>query len=98
MIGSVHVYLPFYPDRDPFWEPADTKVLIGSVHVFLQSVAYLIDMDENLAITNFKVRKNTTTKAFPGIGIEVNVNFIFDVVCLRASHSKSWLFLFALFT
>ena len=42
-------------EKDPFWEPADCKVLIGSVHVFLQSIAYLIDMDENLAITNFKV-------------------------------------------
>ena len=42
-------------EKDPFWEPPDSKVLIGSVHVLLQSIAYLVDMDENLTITNFKV-------------------------------------------
>ncbi|KAK7109967.1 hypothetical protein V1264_013913 [Littorina saxatilis] len=42
-------------EKDPFWEPASTTdVQIGSVHVFLQSLAYQIELQENLAITDFK--------------------------------------------
>lgn len=41
-------------EKDPFWEPATTDILIGSVHVFLQSLAYQIDLQENLAITDYK--------------------------------------------
>ena len=29
-------------EKDPFWEPADADVLIGSVHVYLQSLAYKV--------------------------------------------------------
>lgn len=41
-------------EKDPFWEPADADVLIGSVHVYLQSLAYKIELDENLQITDYK--------------------------------------------
>ena len=29
-------------ERDPFWEPDDAEVFIGSVQVYLQSLAYLV--------------------------------------------------------
>ncbi|XP_047136420.1 kinesin-like protein KIF28P isoform X2 [Hydra vulgaris] len=49
-----------YPDwnvakeKDPFWEAPDADVLIGSVHLYLQSLAYKIELEETLAITDFK--------------------------------------------
>ncbi|XP_066301763.1 kinesin-like protein KIF28 isoform X1 [Branchiostoma lanceolatum] len=45
-------------DKDPFWEPSDSEVLVGSVHVYLQSLAYLIDLEENLAITDYRGAEN----------------------------------------
>lgn len=46
---------PSLQEKDPFWEPAGTSdVLIGSVHVYLQSLAYQIELQENLAITDYK--------------------------------------------
>ncbi|KAK6165825.1 hypothetical protein SNE40_022663 [Patella caerulea] len=41
-------------ERDPFWEPADTETLIGTVHVYLQSLGYMIELQENLAIADYK--------------------------------------------
>lgn len=41
-------------DKDPFWEPPDTEVLIGYVHVYLQSLGYMIELDEMLTITDYK--------------------------------------------
>ena len=41
-------------EKDPFWEPVDAEVHIGSVHVYLQSLSYLIELEETLAITNYK--------------------------------------------
>jgi len=41
-------------EKDPFWEAPDSEVLIGSVHLYLQSLAYKIELDENLAITDYK--------------------------------------------
>ena len=42
-------------EKDPFWEPASsTPVLIGAVHVFLQSLAYMVELEENLVITDYK--------------------------------------------
>ena len=44
-----------YPqDRDPFWEPSDTEKLIGTCHVLLQSLGFLIDLEEKLVISDFK--------------------------------------------
>ncbi|XP_072041898.1 kinesin-like protein KIF28P [Amphiura filiformis] len=41
-------------DKDPFWEPPDTEVLIGCVHVYLQSLAYLIEIEELLGVTDYR--------------------------------------------
>lgn len=41
-------------ERDPFWEPDDAEVYIGSVQVYLQSLAYLIEVEESLTITDHK--------------------------------------------
>ncbi|XP_046350118.2 kinesin-like protein KIF28P isoform X2 [Haliotis rufescens] len=41
-------------ERDPFWEPSSTPVQIGTVHVYLQSLAYMIELQENLAVTDYK--------------------------------------------
>ncbi|XP_070565342.1 kinesin-like protein KIF28P isoform X2 [Ptychodera flava] len=41
-------------EKDPFWEHPDTEALIGYVHVYLQSLAYMIELEETLAITDYK--------------------------------------------
>jgi hypothetical protein len=40
-------------EEDPFWEPTE-DVLIGTANVFLQSLAYALDFDDRLAITDYK--------------------------------------------
>ena len=40
-------------EEDPFWEPAE-DICIGTANVFLQSLAYALDFDDQLAITDFK--------------------------------------------
>ncbi|XP_022096862.1 kinesin-like protein KIF28P [Acanthaster planci] len=41
-------------DNDPFWEPPDSEVMIGCTHVYLQSLGYLIEVEELLGITDFR--------------------------------------------
>ncbi|CAH1788618.1 unnamed protein product [Owenia fusiformis] len=41
-------------DQDPFWEDPDTEVLIGNVHVYLSSLAFMIELEETMPITDFK--------------------------------------------
>ncbi|XP_005092304.1 kinesin-like protein KIF28P [Aplysia californica] len=41
-------------EKDPFWEPHTTPVMIGTVHVYMQPIAHLIDMDENMVIMDIK--------------------------------------------
>ncbi|XP_070536744.1 kinesin-like protein KIF28 isoform X2 [Ptychodera flava] len=41
-------------EKDPFTEPADLEVQIGSCNVYLQSLAYLIDLKESMEITDYK--------------------------------------------
>ncbi|ESO84800.1 hypothetical protein LOTGIDRAFT_176099, partial [Lottia gigantea] len=41
-------------ERDPFWEPPETEVLVGTVHVYLQSLGYMIELQENLAIADYR--------------------------------------------
>ncbi|CAL1537456.1 unnamed protein product [Lymnaea stagnalis] len=41
-------------EKDPFWEPHNTPVLLGNAHVYLQSIAYLIEMDESMIIMDLK--------------------------------------------
>ncbi|EDV26227.1 uncharacterized protein TRIADDRAFT_23272, partial [Trichoplax adhaerens] len=45
-------------DEDPFWEPSDAYVLVGSVQVYLETLAYMFDMEESLNITDFKGNQN----------------------------------------
>ena len=40
-------------EEDPFWEPTE-DVLIGCANVFLQSLAYALDFDDRLSITDYK--------------------------------------------
>uniref|UniRef100_A0A914ZNN9 Kinesin-like protein n=2 Tax=Parascaris univalens TaxID=6257 RepID=A0A914ZNN9_PARUN len=40
-------------DRDPFYEPPESEILVGSSTVYLQSLAYLIEHEEQLPIFDF---------------------------------------------
>ena len=40
---NVHIY--YVQKEDPFWEPTDVDVQIGSVHVYLQSLTYMVKGD-----------------------------------------------------
>ena len=40
-------------EEDPFWEPTE-DVLIGTANVFLQSLAYGLDFDDKLGISDYK--------------------------------------------
>ena len=44
-------------DNDPFKEDVNTEVNIGSVQVFLQPIAYMVEMKEQLEITDLKGNK-----------------------------------------
>lgn len=50
----MHDYFGNLQEKDPFWEPCTTLVLIGTAHVYMQSVAYLIEMDESMVIMDLK--------------------------------------------
>ncbi|KAH9368829.1 hypothetical protein HPB48_004328 [Haemaphysalis longicornis] len=41
-------------DRDPFLEDPNSEVRIGTVQVYLQPLAYMVDLKEQLEIINFK--------------------------------------------
>ncbi|PIK46734.1 putative kinesin-like protein KIF28P [Apostichopus japonicus] len=41
-------------EKDPFTESPDTQVQIGSAHVYLQSLAYLIETKESALINNYQ--------------------------------------------
>ena len=43
-------------NSDPFENPPDAQIPIGSVKIWLQSLAYNIELKEQLEITDFKVR------------------------------------------
>ena len=40
--------------KDPFWEDPSTEVMIGTVHVYLQSLAYMIELEEQLRISDYR--------------------------------------------
>ena len=44
-------------EEDPFWEPPE-DILIGTANVFLQSLAYALDFDDKLSVTDYKVLKS----------------------------------------
>lgn len=41
-------------EEDPFWEPPE-DLLVGTANVFLQSLAYALDFDDKLSVTDYKV-------------------------------------------
>ncbi len=41
-------------ELDPFWEDPNTEVHIGSVHVYLQSLAYMMELEESLQVTDYR--------------------------------------------
>ncbi|XP_064617411.1 kinesin-like protein unc-104 [Liolophura sinensis] len=48
-------------EKDPFWEPANAEILIGTVHLYLQSLAYLIELEDNLVISDYKGQRERAT-------------------------------------
>lgn len=42
-------------EQDPFWEDIE-DVLIGTANLFLQSLAFSLDFDDKLTVTDYKVR------------------------------------------
>ncbi|XP_069112007.1 kinesin-like protein KIF28 isoform X3 [Argopecten irradians] len=46
-------------EDDPFWEPPE-EVLIGTANVFLQSLSYALDFDDQLMITDYKGQEEGT--------------------------------------
>lgn len=49
------------PEEDPFWEPIE-DLLIGSSNIFLQSLAYVLDFEDDVEIRNFKGIEEGTLK------------------------------------
>ena len=45
-------------ERDPFQEDINQEITIGTVQVFLQPIAYMVEMKEQLNVTDMKVRPN----------------------------------------
>ncbi len=41
-------------EKDPFWEPVE-DVLIGTATFYLQPLSYKIEVDEKMAIFDYKV-------------------------------------------
>lgn len=42
-------------EQDPFWEDIE-DVLIGTANLFLQSLAFALDFDDKLTVTDYKVK------------------------------------------
>uniref|UniRef100_A0A914YMR1 Kinesin-like protein n=1 Tax=Panagrolaimus superbus TaxID=310955 RepID=A0A914YMR1_9BILA len=41
------------PERDPFYEPPDSTIILGHASMFLQSLAYMVEAEEQLSIVDF---------------------------------------------
>ncbi|XP_071966233.1 kinesin-like protein KIF28 [Antedon mediterranea] len=41
-------------ENDPFWEPADTEIIVGNAHIYLQPLAYQIELEETVWITDYR--------------------------------------------
>ena len=41
-------------EKDPFWEDPNIPVHIGGVFVYLQSLAYLVEVEENFSVRDYK--------------------------------------------
>lgn len=52
MEGSTDWDMP--QEKDPFWDPPDQEVEIGCAHLYLQSLAYMMDTRETLKVLNYQ--------------------------------------------
>ncbi|CAF3629264.1 unnamed protein product [Adineta steineri] len=43
-------------EDDPFWEPAE-DILLGTANLFVQSLAYLLDFNDEITITDYKAKQ-----------------------------------------
>merc|ERR1711881_660607 len=42
-------------EEDPFYEdPETTKVIVGNLQIYLESIAYLVNMDDTLQISDYR--------------------------------------------
>ena len=48
-------------EEDPFWEPPE-DVLVGTANIFLQSLAFALDFDDKLSVTDYKVTVNSQNR------------------------------------
>ena len=46
--------ITFVQEEDPFWEDPCSFIHVGSSHIYLQSLAYMMEIDENLQITDHR--------------------------------------------
>lgn len=44
------LYIMYWQEQDPFWEPTDNAVHIGSVHVYLHSLSYNVSSRRKLVM------------------------------------------------
>lgn len=51
---STHGFSCVFQDRDPFYEPPDSEMIIGGVTAYLRSLAYMVESDEQIAIVDFQ--------------------------------------------
>ncbi|PAV57014.1 hypothetical protein WR25_26093 [Diploscapter pachys] len=69
-------------ERDPFYEPPDSPVFIGSAVVFLQSLAYLIESEEAFPIVDFSGNElgqlSVTLSPCSGSGKEIHGEYVED--------------------
>nr|XP_039267271.1 kinesin-like protein KIF28P [Styela clava] len=49
-------------EKDPFWEPVDSKVMIGTAFLYLQSVAYCVEFDEMIPVTDMAAQEKCKLK------------------------------------
>ena len=49
--GDADYNLP--PERDPFYEPPDSSIILGHSTMFLRSLAYMVEAEEQLSIVDF---------------------------------------------
>ncbi|KAI0212276.1 Kinesin-like protein KIF28P [Lamellibrachia satsuma] len=52
MDGDEYWDLP--KDKDPFWEDPNTEVCLGSIVVYLQSLAYMMEIEENMQVMDYR--------------------------------------------
>ena len=69
-------------NEDPFWEPADTEVMIGIVVVPLNYLSHMLDFtDETLSIIDYKAKQVRLQRVSCVLAIIVNPDVISVCFC-----------------